>query len=110
MGFMHPKTKIKGKIKLKTKLTKTKIQKQFYTTSPELFLASKRNFKFTNSSIGSGDISAGARDLHFALEFLYHFDFQVRKTHLKRFDFEILFIGDQSSTLYLSNTKVVFSF
>ena len=32
---------------------------------------------------------------------VFSFDFQMRKTHLKSFVFEILFIGDYSSTFYL---------
>ena len=32
---------------------------------------------------------------------LFNFDFQVHKTRLKRFVFEILFIGDYSSTFHL---------
>ena len=35
-----------------------------------------------------------------------NFDFQMHKTHFKSFVFEILFIGDYSSTFYLFDGKV----
>ena len=44
--------------------------------------------------------------LCFQFEFFYNFDFQMHKTHLKSFVFEILFIGDNSSTFYLFDGKV----
>ena len=34
-------------------------------------------------------------------EFFFNFDFQMHKTHLESFAFEILFLGDYSSTFYL---------
>ena len=37
----------------------------------------------------------------FQFEFFFNFDFQMHTTHLKSFVFEILFIGDYSSTFYL---------
>ena len=39
-------------------------------------------------------------------EFFLNFDFQMHKTHLKSFLFEILFTGDYSSTFYLFDGKV----
>ena len=42
----------------------------------------------------------------FQLEFVYNFDFQMHKTHLEYFVFEILFIGDYSSTFYRFGGKV----
>ena len=39
-------------------------------------------------------------------EFFFNFDFQMRKTHLKSFVFEILFIGNYSSTFYLFDGKI----
>ena len=42
----------------------------------------------------------------FQFEFFFNFDFQMHKTHLKSFAFEILFIGDYSSTFYLFDNKV----
>ena len=41
----------------------------------------------------------------FSLNFFFNFDFQMHKTHLKSFVFEILFIGDYSSTFYLFDGK-----
>ena len=42
----------------------------------------------------------------FQFESFFHFDFQMHKTHLKSFVFEIFFIGDYSSTFYLFEVKV----
>ena len=42
----------------------------------------------------------------FSLNFSLNFDFQMNKTHLIDFVFEILFIGDYSSTVYLFDGKV----
>ena len=45
-------------------------------------------------------------ELCFQFEFFINFDFQIHKTHLKSFAFEILFFGDYSSTFYLFDGKV----
>ena len=37
MGFLHLKIRIQAKFKLKTKLSKTKIKNQFYSTYAESF-------------------------------------------------------------------------
>ena len=42
----------------------------------------------------------------FLPEFFFSFDFQMHKTHLKGSVFEILFIGDYSSTFHLFDGKV----
>ena len=42
----------------------------------------------------------------FSLNFFFSFDFQMQKTHLKSFVFEILFVGNYISTFYLSDDKV----
>ena len=36
-------------------------------------------------------------EFYFQYEFLFNFDFQMHKTHLKSFVIEILFFGDYSS-------------
>ena len=45
-------------------------------------------------------------EFNFEFEFFYCFDFQVRKTHLKCFIFEISFIADHSLTLCLFDNKL----
>ena len=45
-------------------------------------------------------------ELCFQFEFLFYFDVQMHKTHLKSFVFEILFIADYSSTFHLFDDKV----
>ena len=42
----------------------------------------------------------------FSAWIFFNFDFQMYKTHLKSFVFKILFIGDNSSTLYFFDGKV----
>ena len=44
-------------------------------------------------------------EFRFQFEFFFNFDFQMYKTHIKSFVFEILFIGDFSSTFYLLDGK-----
>ena len=63
--------------------------KRFCITSIELIL----NFFFLS-------------EFCFQLEIFINFDFQMHKTHLKSFVFEILFIGDCSSTFYLFDGEV----
>ena len=45
-------------------------------------------------------------ELCFQFEVFIYSDFQMDKTHLKSFVFQILFIGDYSSTPYLFDDKV----
>ena len=45
-------------------------------------------------------------EFYFQFEFFLNFDFQMHKTHLKGFVFEILFIGGYSSTFHLFDGKV----
>ena len=42
----------------------------------------------------------------FQFEFFVNFDFQMHKTNLQSFVFEILFIGDYNSTFYLFGGRV----
>ena len=57
---MHLRIKIEEKFKLKTKLTKTKLQKSILYKLCEIFSATKRRLNFQNPSTGSGDITSGA--------------------------------------------------
>ena len=41
-------------------------------------------------------------------EFFFNFNFQMHKTHLKSFAFEILFIGDYSLTFWQSLKNITF--
>ena len=42
----------------------------------------------------------------FQFDFFFNFDFQMHKTHLKSFVFEILFMGDYNSTFYLFDGEI----
>ena len=39
-------------------------------------------------------------EFHFQFEFFFNIDFQMHKTHLESFVFNILFIGDNNLTLF----------
>ena len=61
MGFMYLEIKIKEKFSLKTKLTKSKIQKSILYKICRICSASKRCLNFQNQSTGSGNITSGAK-------------------------------------------------